>query len=147
MSSKVFFAPIAQGESESSISAKVQKVFRKAGLGQVVPQAGLTAVKTHFGEEGNDSYIPAPHVKVVIDEVRAAGGKPCLVETSTLYRGRRSNAADHFTLAVEHGFDPANQLAWAWDWAAGNASRAGSAYRRRRWPLRLGRWRRLPYNR
>jgi hypothetical protein len=36
--------------------------------------------------------------------VRDRGGNPFLTETSTLYRGDRSNAADHIRLAVDHGF-------------------------------------------
>lgn len=106
MSSKVFFVKIKDGESERSICQKARRAFRSAGLGQVGAGGSLTAVKTHFGERGNDTFVPPAVVKVVVDEVRKAGGKPCLVETSTLYRGQRHNAVDHFNLALEHGFGP-----------------------------------------
>ena len=106
MASKVFYAPFGQGETEQSICEKTRQLFRAAGLGAVAADGSLTAVKTHFGEHGNDSFLPPSFLKAVIDEVRAAGGNPCLVETSTLYRGWRHNAVDHFNLAVEHGFGP-----------------------------------------
>ncbi|KPK65546.1 MAG: hypothetical protein AMK73_02650 [Planctomycetes bacterium SM23_32] len=106
MTSKVFHVPFADGESMAAICEKTRRIFRGAGLGEVGAGSRLTAVKTHFGERGNASYVPAPFVKVVVEEVAAAGGRPCLVETSTLYRGQRHNAVDHFNLAVEHGFGP-----------------------------------------
>jgi len=106
VASQVYIARFAESESEESICAKTQKVFRAAGLGTVIVGDQIAAVKTHFGERGNDSFIPPAVVKTVVDEVRDAGAEPCLVETATLYRGQRSNAVDHFNLAVEHGFGP-----------------------------------------
>lgn len=106
MASKVFYAKFEDAETEESICRKTQKLFRKARLGDVVKRGEITAVKTHFGERGNNSYIPPRFIRAVVDEVREAGGEPCLVETSTLYRGQRHNALDHFNLAVEHGFGP-----------------------------------------
>ncbi len=106
MTAHVFFAPFEGEESQESICAKTQRLFRSAGFGSLVGEDDLTAIKTHFGERGNTSYVPPAFVKVVVDEVREAGGRPCLVETSTLYRGQRSNAYDHYNLALEHGFGP-----------------------------------------
>ncbi|MFO7958778.1 MAG: DUF362 domain-containing protein [Candidatus Brocadiia bacterium] len=106
MAATVHYAGFDAEESQESICAKTQRLFRAADLGSVLTEDGLAAVKTHFGERNNDSYVPAPFVKAVIDEVREAGARPCLVETSTLYRGQRSNAYDHFNLAMEHGFGP-----------------------------------------
>ena len=106
MAGKVVYAPFSEGETDESISEKARLAFRAAGLGGVAADGAVTGVKTHFGERGNTSFVPARHVKAVVDEVRDAGGKPCLIETSTLYRGERHNAVDHFNLAVKHGFGP-----------------------------------------
>ena len=106
MASKVWFAAFEDGAEEETICRRTREVFDAAGLSAVVPADGITAVKTHFGERGNDSYVPPSSVREVVDLVRSAGGRPCLVETSTLYRGQRHNAVDHFNLAVEHGFGP-----------------------------------------
>ncbi|MHC4592254.1 MAG: DUF362 domain-containing protein, partial [Planctomycetota bacterium] len=106
MASKVFLAEFGDAETEESICQKTQVVFNEASLSDVVVPGEPAAVKTHFGERGNDSFIPPEFVKVVVDAVRAAGGDPCLVETSTLYRGQRHNAVDHFNLALAHRFGP-----------------------------------------
>jgi uncharacterized Fe-S center protein len=43
-------------------------------------------------------------VRKVVEEIAAAGGKPFLTDTNTLYLGGRSNAADHLRTAVGNGF-------------------------------------------
>ncbi|SFQ96773.1 protein of unknown function [Desulfoscipio geothermicus DSM 3669] len=42
---------------------------------------------------------------MIVDKVRAAGGKPFLTDANTLYAGSRANAADHLETAVQNGFD------------------------------------------
>jgi hypothetical protein len=42
----------------------------------VVKKRGLTAIKIHFGERGNKSFIRPLLVKPIVDAVREAGGKP-----------------------------------------------------------------------
>lgn len=61
-------------------------------------------IKVHFGEEGNTAFVPPHLVRVVVEEVEKAGGKPFLFDTNTLYRGSRENARDHILLALRHGF-------------------------------------------
>ncbi len=106
MASKVYYAKFGTSETEASVCEKTRTIYRAAGLAQALVADEVTAVKTHFGEAGNKGYVPPAVVRTVVDEVRAAGGRPCLVETSTLYAGERSNAFDHFNLAVAHGFGP-----------------------------------------
>jgi hypothetical protein len=79
-----------------------RRAFRAADLGARV--RGLTAVKSHFGEEGGAGYLPPPVLRAVVDEVKAAGGTPFLTDTTTLYTGRRSHAVDYAALVQEHGF-------------------------------------------
>jgi uncharacterized Fe-S center protein len=106
MSSKVYYVPFDQGAGDRTLSDAMRAAFLGSGLTRVVAEKQITGIKTHFGEEGNESYIPPLAVKAVVDEVRNAGGDPCLIETSTLYVGQRANAVDHFNLALEHGFGP-----------------------------------------
>ncbi len=106
MASKVFYSKFSGRETEASICKKTRGLFRAAGFADFTAHAARTGIKTHFGERGNDSFVPPAFVKAVVDEVRASGGEPCLIETSTLYRGQRHNAVDHFNLAMEHGFGP-----------------------------------------
>ena len=104
MPSQVYIARLTNSESDQTICKKVRDMFRAAEMSAVVPAGKQVAIKTHFGERGNESYIPAKFFMPLIEEIRDAGGTPFFIETSTLYRGQRSNAVDHFQLAEEHGF-------------------------------------------
>ncbi len=57
-------------------------------------------VKVHFGEDGNEYYLPASLAKNLVLMLKAN-----LVETNVLYKSRRSRTGTHIELAREHGFD------------------------------------------
>ncbi len=63
-------------------------------------------VKTHFGEEGNRTYIPPVYAKITVEILKELGAEVALVETTTLYRGKRHDALSHINLAYSHGFTP-----------------------------------------
>ncbi|MDH7592991.1 MAG: DUF362 domain-containing protein [Methanomicrobiales archaeon] len=105
MKSDVFFADIrAKGEGENT-GSKIERLFNRAGFGDLIGKGDITAIKMHFGEMGGDSFVSPLHVRHVVDLVRGAGGIPFLTDTGTLYRGSRSNAATHLETAIRHGFD------------------------------------------
>ena len=83
---------------------KTQKILEAGGFRKAIRKGGLVGVKQHFGEEGNEGFIRPEISRAVGDFVKKSGGRPLLVETNTLYRGRRSNSCDHLLLAHEHGF-------------------------------------------
>jgi len=101
---KVFFIPVVDKEDPSSISKKLKLLIEKSGMLNLFNKKEYIAVKTHFGEEGNKTYISPILVKTVIDKLKQKAVIPFLTETSTLYRGKRSNAIDHIALANRHGF-------------------------------------------
>ena len=105
MSAPVWFASLRARSDKESTVAKVQRLFDEAGLGGCISKHDRTAIKLHFGELGNDSYISPVFVRQVVDRVKAAGALPFVTDTNTLYRGSRSNAVDHITTAILHGFD------------------------------------------
>jgi hypothetical protein len=87
-----------------SLLDKTGDLLRAAGLpGRLRPKA-LTAVKLHFGEKGNTAFIRPIYIRRIIEEIQAAGGKPFLTDTNTLYVGTRGNAVDHLGTAVTNGF-------------------------------------------
>jgi uncharacterized Fe-S center protein len=100
--SEVYFA--AAAAKGSSLVAKIRTLFGRAGFRDRVPEDGLVAVKMHFGERENANVIRPLYVRTVVDEVRAAGGKPFLTDTNTLYVGGRSNAVDHLDTAARNGY-------------------------------------------
>lgn len=105
MPSKVYFVNLRARNDKSSKIEKVKKLFEKAGFKEFIKKDDLTAIKLHFGERGNDSYINPVFVRQVVDKVKDQGAKPFLTDTNTLYSGSRHNAVDHLLTALEHGFD------------------------------------------
>jgi len=105
MKSAVYFTSLRAHPDHESTTAKVQRLFDRAGFVDVVAKDDRTAIKLHFGERGNDGYISPVYVRQIVDKVKACGGLPFLTDTNTLYLGSRSNAVDHITTAILHGFD------------------------------------------
>ena len=66
----------------------------------------MTAIKIHFGEPGNLSYLRPNWAKAVADIVKEFGGRPFLTDCNTLYVGRRKDALEHIESAYENGFTP-----------------------------------------
>ena len=90
--------------SSQSILAKLDMLLRKSGLAGLELTGKYTALKIHFGEPGNMSYVRPPFVAVISRLVRELGGKPSLTDSNTLYSGKRHNAYDHVRAAFENGF-------------------------------------------
>ena len=105
MKSTVWFASLRARSPEESTEAKVRRLFEVAGFESCLVPRGRTAIKLHFGEKGNDSFISPVYVRQVVDKIRESGALPFVTDTNTLYLGSRSNAVDHITTAVLHGFD------------------------------------------
>jgi uncharacterized Fe-S center protein len=104
MASKVYFIEASVGDGEQVISEKAHKLFRAGGFAGCFKENDFAAVKVHVGEDGNNTYLKAPCIQGLVDELLALKTKPFVTDTSTLYTGRRHNAIDHTILAEEHGF-------------------------------------------
>ncbi len=105
--SRVWFTDIrARSAGENKVS-KIEALFKAAGFAKLVEKGDLTAVKLHFGEPGNDTFIGPVFVRKVVELLKAAGANPFLTDTNTLYSGLRHNAVDHLNTATAHGFTPA----------------------------------------
>jgi len=101
---RVFFIGVEEKEDISSLKKKVNRIFNKSDAIKLYKKRDFIAVKTHFGEDKNTTYINPMLVKIILDNIKKQGALPFLTETSTLYRGERSNAIDHIMLANKHGF-------------------------------------------
>jgi hypothetical protein len=100
----VHLVETSERAGEEELAAAARRAFDAAGLASRL--RGLTAVKSHFGEEGGRGFVPPRVLREVVELVRAAGAQPFLTDTTTLYTGRRSNALDYTALVHEHGFTP-----------------------------------------
>ena len=103
-SSKVFFTDF-RTTADVSQGTKLQKLCRRAGIREIDLDGKFVAIKMHFGELGNFSYLRPNYVKAVADLVKELGGKPFLTDCNTLYPGSRKNAIDHLTNAELNGFN------------------------------------------
>ena len=92
--SKVFFTDFRVTQ-DGGIEAKLKKLCKKAGIEQIDFHGKFTAIKLHFGEDGNLSFLRPDYARAVAELVKELGGKPFLTDCNTLYPGYRKNALDH----------------------------------------------------
>ncbi len=104
MKEKVYFIKMQDKEDDRSLCRKLKHALEKKDFFSFIGPKDLTAVKTHFGEEGSIGYVRPLYFSMMGELIKMKGAIPFLTETSTLYSGRRTNAADHMTLAYDHGF-------------------------------------------
>jgi uncharacterized Fe-S center protein len=91
---------------DRSLLDKMGELINKAGIGAIDFKKKYTAIKIHFGEPGNLSFLRPNFAKVVADRVKSLGGMPFLTDCNTLYPGRRNNALLHMDAAYENGYSP-----------------------------------------
>jgi len=106
MASKVYFTDFRTPYGGPSMPAKLKNLIRKAGIETIDFKNKYVAVKIHFGEPGNVSYLRPNYAKAVVDVIKELGGRPFLTDCNTLYVGGRTNALDHLSSAYENGFNP-----------------------------------------
>lgn len=90
----------------TNLLEKLKRLMRHAGIETIDFDKKMAAIKIHFGEPGNLSYLRPNYAKAVADVVKELGGMPFLTDCNTLYVGRRKNALDHLETAYENGFSP-----------------------------------------
>ena len=90
---KVYFSDLRTSPT-SNLLDKMERLLKRAGIGQLPLQDSFTAIKIHFGEPGNLAYIRPNYAARMANLLRSFGAKPFLTDCNTLYSGRRSNAVD-----------------------------------------------------
>jgi uncharacterized Fe-S center protein len=106
MSSKVYFTKLGAKKNADNNFNKITRLFKEAGLQNCISKNDLVAIKLHFGEAGNTTFVSPVMIRPIVDSVKKAGGNPFLTDANTLYFGSRSNAVDHLNTAHAHGFLP-----------------------------------------
>ena len=105
--SKVYFTTMHTTLNEN-LPQKLQRLIRKAGIGQIDFDRKFVAIKMHFGEPGNLAFLRPNYAKAVADVVKELGGRPFLTDCNTLYVGGRKNALEHLDSAAANGFSEAS---------------------------------------
>ena len=104
--SKVYYTDFHTVAFGDSLPSKLKKLIKKAGIENLDMDGKFVAIKIHFGELGNISYLRPNYAKAVVDVVKEMGGKPFLTDCNTMYPGHRKNAIEHLYTAWENGFTP-----------------------------------------
>lgn len=104
--SKVYFTNFRTKAFGDGLPTKLKKMMKAAGIGEIDMEGKFVAIKMHFGELGNISYLRPNYAKAVADLVKELGGKPFLTDCNTMYPGSRKNALEHLYCAWENGFTP-----------------------------------------
>ncbi len=95
-----------RSQQDGGLPLKLKKLIKAAGIADIDFEGKFTAIKMHFGEEGNLSYLRPDYARAVAEVVTELGGRPFLTDCNTLYPGKRKNALDHLDVAMQHGFLP-----------------------------------------
>ena len=101
--STVYFSDL-RASPRRNLLDKVADLLDHAGVADRIHRGDLVAVKLHFGERGNTSFIRPVFVRRVVERLRDLGARPFLTDTNTLYTGSRSEAATHLQTAIQNGF-------------------------------------------
>lgn len=101
--SKVFFTDL-RASVRRNLFDKLDDLLDAVALKERFGKGNLVAVKMHFGEKGNTSFIKPVFARRVVDRIKETGALPFLTDTNTLYVGTRGNAVSHMQTAVENGF-------------------------------------------
>ena len=102
--SKVYFTDFRVPVGTSWL-AKLKKLCVAAGFKNIDMDGKFVAIKMHFGELGNLSFLRPNYAKAIADLCKEQGGMPFLTDCNTLYRGSRKHALEHMDCANINGFN------------------------------------------
>jgi uncharacterized Fe-S center protein len=103
MTADVFFMNL-EATSKENLPKKLSRLVKKAGIKNILKENDLTAVKIHFGEQGNTAYIRPVFIRKIIQTIKGYKASPFLTDANTLYVGTRSDSVSHIHTAIENGF-------------------------------------------
>lgn len=102
--SKVYFTDLRTTPNRNLLD-KVVDLMNRSKIDVKIRKHDLVAVKLHFGEAGNTTYVRPVFLRSIVKRLKEAGGKPFLTDTNTLYTGSRSDTVNHLATAIQNGFD------------------------------------------
>lgn len=104
MKSKVYFTDM-RTTYDNNMLEKLKNLLLNSDFNLINFKDKFVALKIHFGEYGNLSFVKPNYVKVIADLIKEKGGIPFITDASTLYSGRRSDAISHINVAELNGFN------------------------------------------
>lgn len=101
---KVFWTDTKTTPKRSMFN-KIIDLLERLKVKERIKKGDFVAIKVHFGERGNTTYLNPIYIRPIVEKIKEFGGKPFLTDTSTLYSGSRSEAVSHIETAIMNGFD------------------------------------------
>ena len=94
------FYPVQENRNERIVS--LRQLLKNL---QVPYKMGdSVAVKLHWGERGNTSFLPPLYAREIVHWLYDHGMKPFVFDTTVLYSGGRRTASDSLKTAEDHGY-------------------------------------------
>lgn len=102
--SKVYFTDY-RASGERPVLKKFREVIEAAGFGDIDFEGKIVAIKMHFGELGNMSYLRPNYARELAAMIREKGGRPFVTDTCTLYVGNRTDGLRYLETASQNGYN------------------------------------------
>jgi uncharacterized Fe-S center protein len=100
----VYFYELPEKSTLEERMQGTRAILEASGMDKILSKKAKVAVKIHVGEKKNTTHVAPQIAKIVVERIKRNGASPFFIETSTLYKGERSNAVDHLNHAHAHGF-------------------------------------------
>lgn len=97
---ELFFEPVV-GKQKPYIDALRRHLNQFQSPFQEGESVGI---KLHWGERGNQAYLPPDYAKEIAGWLLAQGAKPFIFDTTVLYSGGRRTAEESLKTAASHGY-------------------------------------------
>jgi len=105
--SLVYFADAKARRSSESLLEKLSRIVKGSELPNIISPGDKVLIKCHMGAELTTRYLRPVYVRRVVEEVKALGGEPLIVETTGLsLLDPRGTAEKHLRVAISHGYAP-----------------------------------------
>ena len=115
---KVYFSDFRTKAFGDGLPAKLKKLIKKAGVKSLNMEGKFVAIKLHFGELGNISYLRPNYSRAVADVVKEFGGKPFLTDCNTMYPGQPEKCFGAFGMCLGKWLHAADRRLsdthWGW---------------------------------
>lgn len=100
----VYFIPVKDKPAPEEVSETAREIFSALVDREHIELEKKLALKVHFGEMGNRTFLPAADYDGIVDLLEERGSSCSFIETCVLYGGKRFRAEEHRKLAASHGF-------------------------------------------
>jgi len=105
--SLVYFSDAKARRSSESLLEKLSRIVRGSELPHIISPGDKVLIKCHMGAELTTRYLRPVYVRRVVEEVKALGGEPLIVETTGLsLLDPRGTAGKYLKVATSHGYTP-----------------------------------------